>query len=309
MWPDGVATQEDVYSFCEMIVGKSGMQFLSDYRKRMPIEARDCHLVFIRGGCGDGTKLIGLKDCIPDLMDELRARARAAGNWATADIAVSVGHSTSEFCYDSAQLCKSRCTCRIELGGGGRGRTSSRYQPVDCQVLVAGRQFETVLMAAFTEHQRSDDIANVAYFDKAFHVLLHTIDHRKNHRLGFHTDRLSSSYVPDDPISFMSWGRTGVLVLRAAREHRLEPDTHIIVVMHGDIVIMAGRFQELFEHSVPPVRDWADLLEKHRSQLAQWEIEAMQVEIDAIQNGFSCPLFRHSITLAWLNSHTSSCHW
>jgi hypothetical protein len=271
--------------------------------------ALDGHLVFIRGGCGDHTKLIGLQECIPELMEELRARAVTAGNQWNADIAVSIGALTGASCYESGQLSKSLCECRIIFGGEAAGKTSSKFQPVDCQLLDAGQKNQNVLMDAFDHHLRGYQGKPVVYTEKAFHAVCNNNDHKKRHRIDFHSDKMPGSYVPHDPITSMSWGCTGVLVIRVSGKQRDAENTHIIVAMHGDIVIMAGRFQERFEHSVPPVGDWADLLEKHRGQLAQWEIEAMQVEIDAIQNGLACPLFRHSITLGWLNSHNNVCLW
>ncbi len=82
------------------------------------------------------------------------------------------------------------------------------------------------------------------------------------------TSSLAPSYVPEDPITSLSWGCTGVLVLRPAAKGPGE--THLIVTRHGDVTVMGGEFQEKFEHAVPPVGDWPALLTAHRQELQAW---------------------------------------
>ena len=122
---------------------------------------------------------------------------------------------TADSWYDHAQLSKSSCTCRLNFGGEGRGRTR-KNQPVDCQGLEAGRKYEEVLMHAMRRNKQADQARVPVYFDKAFHALLNDTDHRKCHRIAAHSDKFLGSYVSQDPITSFSWGCTGVLVLSPA---------------------------------------------------------------------------------------------
>ena len=54
----------------------------------------------------------------------------------------------------------------------------------------------------------------------------------------------------------------------------------MIVQRDGDMSIMGGRFQQKYLHEVPPVSKWQGLLEEYRSELLEWEIEAVQKEVD-----------------------------
>jgi hypothetical protein len=71
---------------------------------------------------------------------------------------------------------------------------------------------------------------------------------------------------------------------------------------------MGGEFQQHFLHAVPPVSEWSDLLEAFRDELLDWEIEAMEVEIAAMDDKSSGSRERHNITIRWHDKHTS-CLW
>ena len=297
MWPAGVNSKPDMDHFCRMMVGPDLGAL--DYDNRMPSPRQDCFLFFIKGGCVDGTLLYGLRDCVPDLMAELRSLAQ------NPDVAVRTGSITGESWYDHGQLSKSSCTCRLNFGGE-KGSKTRKNQVVDCAGLAAGRKFEAVLMKAIRRNYPADPARAPVYFDKAFHALLNDTDHRKCHRIAFHSDQFPGSYVAQDPITSFSWGCTGVLVLRPAP--RTKGQTHLIVTRHGDVSIMGGEFQQYFEHAVPPVSAWPALLETYRPELQPWEIEAMEVEIAEMGVEESGPRTRHNITVRWHHHHTN-CLW
>ena len=52
------------------------------------------------------------------------------------------------------------------------------------------------------------------YLQKAFHVLLNRNRYSENHRIGWHSDN-ASTYAPEDPIAGLSWGATGVLLIKS----------------------------------------------------------------------------------------------
>ena len=283
-----------------MMVGHDQMALGAlDYDNRMPSPRQDCFLFFIKGGCGDGTLLSGLRECVPDLMAELRSLAQ------NPDVAVRTGSITGESWYDHGQLSKSSCTCRLNFGGE-KGSKTRKNQVVDCAGLAAGRKFETVLMQATRCNYPVPPARAPVYFDKAFHALLNDTDHRKCHRIAFHSDKFPGSYVSQDPITSFSWGCTGVLVLRPAP--KTQGQTHLIVTRHGDVSIMGGEFQLHFEHAVPPVSEWPALLEVHRLELQPWEIAAMEVEIAEMRVEESGRRTRLNITVRWHHNHTH-CLW
>ena len=72
----------------------------------------------------------------------------------------------------------------------------------------------------------------------------------------------------------------------------------------GDVNVICGRFQEMYEHSVPPVKERPDSLHEFRDKLNQWEIDAMEKEISLYQNGVKVgEHMRWNITLRWHHVH------
>ena len=140
------------------------------------------------------------------------------------------------------------------------------------------------------------------YFDKQFDVLWNDTDYNLGHRIAFHSDHVTGSYSSHDPITTLSWGCTGVLVLKPSGRNRC--DQHLIVTRHGDVFIMGGEFRKYFLRAEPPVSQWQTLLDEHRCQLQLWEIAAMEVEIAQLGvDQLSVPRTRHNITIRWHHQH------
>ena len=298
LWPDGVRSKVDTQYFCQMMLGREQMKLAFDYEARMPSFRDDCFLLFIQGGCVEGTPLSGLRACVPELMAELRALAQCP------DAAVRTGSIHGDSWYDHAQLSKSSCTCRLNFGGE-KGKTR-KNQRVDCQGLQAGRKYEEVLLQAIRSNTPAHPARVPVYFEKAFHALLNDTDHRKKHRIGAHSDEFPGSYDSQDPIMSLSWGCAGVLVLSPAP--KTQGVQHLTVAKHGDVTVMSGEFQQHFLHAVPPVSDWPALLAIHKHELLDWEITAMQDEITAMADEGSGDRKRQNSTIRWHHNH-SGCLW
>ena len=134
MWPAGVNSKPDMDHFCQMMVGHQQMATGAlDYNNRMPSPRQDCFLFFIEGGCGAGTLLSGLRECVPGLMEELKSMAQHP------EVAVKTGTPNGTSWYNSGQLSKSSCVCRLNFGGEHGSRTR-RNQPVNCDGLRAARR-------------------------------------------------------------------------------------------------------------------------------------------------------------------------
>ncbi len=284
-WPAGVSSKDCMTHFTRMMVGHEQMTSGAlDHSNRMPSVRNECFLYFIKGGCADGTLLSGLRACVPGFMAELRGQALHP------EATVRTGDIKGESWHNHGQLSKTR-----------------RDQSVNCCGLEAGREIESVLRDAMRRNYPVSSAEAPVYFDKQFHVLWNDTDHDLGHRTAFHIDHVPGSYSSHDPITTLSWGCTGVLVLKPSGRNRC--DQHLIVTRHGDVFIMGGEFRKYFLRAEPPVSQWQTLLDEHRYKLQLWEIAAMEVEI--AQRGIgqrSGPRTRHNITIRWHHQH-GSCLW
>ena len=134
MWPHGVRTNEDMQRFSRLIVGEQAC--LEDYSQvRLPEDRSDIFLFVSRGGCAPGTSVADLADCVPRTMEELVHYAvNTVGNSRQPEVAYQTGSETAhhDSWYDSAQLSRSHCTCKINFGGEGKSNTRKFLNP-DCQ--------------------------------------------------------------------------------------------------------------------------------------------------------------------------------
>ena len=118
------------------------------------------------------------------------------------------------------------------------------------------------------------------YLSKAFHALCNRYDTALYHAIDAHSDAVAMRYSWRDPISSLSWGRTGVLLLHPARKKQgYQGSLHLVVQEDGDVNVMCGKFQERYLHSVPHVSAWEALLNEFGEGLEHWEVQAMGHEI------------------------------
>ena len=89
MWPKGVRTKEDMHRFARLIVGPEAS--LEDYGRRLPGDMQDTFLLVSRDGCGQGTLLAELANCVPDMMEELTRHAVNNGNSQKPEVAYQTG--------------------------------------------------------------------------------------------------------------------------------------------------------------------------------------------------------------------------
>ena len=276
MWPNGVRTNEDMYRFARLIVGPQAL--LEDYSEtRLPEHRHDTFLYVSRGGCGDGMPLAALRACVPDMMTELEAFASERFRVGRPQVAYQVGSEWHDTWYDLAQLSKSNCTCKMNLGGEGSAKIRRSLKP-DCQAWATGRFFEAAFMTALQQNSEQPGVGRSVYMSKAFHALLNRQRHSANHCIGWHHDD-GCSYGPEDPITGMSWGATGVLLIKS--QDKANPVVKVLVTLPGDVYILGGQFQQKFQHAVPPVREWQHILDQHKAELLPQEILAMEAEIRA----------------------------
>ena len=143
--------------------------------------------------------------------------------------------------YESGQLSSSRCNCRINFGGEGKNGAKA-HVVVDCQQLQTESIYEEILLRVMKDNSQNM-VPQPAYLRKAFHALLNDDKLAKGHRIDAHSDACSS-YVDADPITSLSWGCVGILVLHPAG--KTAGRRHMIVQRDGDMSIMGGRFQKQY---------------------------------------------------------------
>ena len=304
-WPKGVRTHSDMRCFSKLMLGPTAV--VSDLsRSKLPEIRQDTFLYVCRGGCAAGTRLGDLANCVPEMMDELRQHAIANNNLQRPQNAYETGAVVSDSWYDSAQLSKSRCTCKINFGGEGRSSTRRNLNP-DCQRWRTGKVFEACFMDVLQRNSLQSGVGDNIYLNKAFHVLLNRNRHEANHRIGWHHDECESSYVPEDPITALSWGATGVLLIKS--KDKQNATVTVLVSKPGDVYICGGAFQQSFEHRVPPIREWPAILENHGSDMQEDEIRAMEDELGLFKA--RTERVRYHINVRWHTKHLDNCtpHW
>ena len=301
MWPNGVRTSTDMTRFARLIVGPLA-DLVNVSNTKLPETMDDCFLYVSRGGCGPGTRLAPLESCVPDMMDELRLHAQVNNNFYNPEVAYQTGDAGKESWYESAQLSRSRCTCKINFGGEGKSKTRQNLNP-DCQTWATGRYFEEQFLSALQQNSGQSSVGNNnVYMSKAFHVLLNRNKHSDNHRIAFHSDD-SRSYVADDPITGMSWGATGVLLIMT--KERGNKTVKVLVSRPGDVYICGGNFQQKLLHAVPPIRDWPNILERYRLEMERDDILAMEEELRLCEQ--QSDRIRYHINVRWHTNHQKTC--
>ena len=301
MWPNGVRTSTDMTRFARLIVGPLA-DLVNVSNTKLPETMDDCFLYVSRGGCGPGTRLAPLESCVPDMMDELRLHAQVNNNFYNPEVAYQTGDAGKESWYESAQLSRSRCTCKINFGGEGKSKTRQNLNP-DCQTWATGRYFEEQFLSALQQNSGQSSVGNNnVYMSKAFHVLLNRNKHSDNHRIAFHSDD-SRSYVADDPITGMSWGATGVLLIMTKK--RSNKTVKVLVSRPGDVYICGGNFQQKLMHAVPPISDWQNILQRYGAEMEPDDISAMEQELRLWQQ--QPDRTRYHINVRWHTNHQKTC--
>ena len=208
-------------------------------------------------------------------MEELTQYALNCGKVANPEVAYATGAADTDSWFDSAQLSRSPCTCKFNLGGEGRSSVRKLINH-SCQQWSAGRHFETVFLETIQQNSNNPDIGDNAYLRKTFHAMLNRYRHSEHHRIGWHRDVMTFSW---DPTTTFNWGATGVLLMKCKR--RGATAESVIVILPGDAYIFGGGFQQNFVHSRPAITEWAGILQQHGHQLLGYEIQAMQAAIHA----------------------------
>ena len=308
-WPTRVTSRNDASDFAKLICGPDAK--IEDYEFRLPHPSEESFLLVVRGGCKKGP-LSHIGECIEQLLDEVKTcgvekiEKRHKTQHPQKPIAVRGLKGAKTVQYYSAQLSCNPCTCRSTFGAD----SNQQHIPSSSSFWKAGKQFHSIVDSVLRKNYRDSGNTNgeqqPVWLRKTWSAVMNYNDHRKDHGIDFHAD-LSDLYDTGDPIVSFSFGHGGVLLLKSKVEKK-HPET-IIFQEHGDVLIMAGRFQHEFEHCVPARATWEDSLGcwKHR-RMSERELQGLQNEIamHSRQDGDG-PHKRLNCTLRWNHNHRSRC--
>lgn len=303
-WPTGVTSLNDAYKFARLICGPDAT--VKNYAKRLPHETEKSFLLFVRGGCKIGS-LSGIGSCIEQLHGEVRTNEETVKmNTQNPQKAIEVRGKKKDIHYYSAQLTDKNCTCRVVFGGDKHHCHIS----TSCQNWEAGERFKDILDSTLAENSREFPVdAQPVWLKKAWHAVLNRNNHWQNHGIDYHIDS-SPTYEATDPIVSFSFGRGGVLTLKSRPPQKTKES--MLFQEDGDVLILAGCFQQEFEHGVPSRDQWEHLYklvvpdDKH---FENWELVGFQNEIQDHKNGGDKPDMRLNCTLRWHARHFKHCPW
>ena len=302
-WPTGVTSLNDAYQFAKLICGPNAT--VLDYASRLPHTTTESFLLVVRGGCKNGP-LSYIGDCIEQLHNEVKTyESETRHNSQNPAKAISMGSKTVS--YHSAQLSCNPCTCRSQFGADA----NQKLIPTCSANWTAGRRFHRILHSVLSDNHKEayqnsqgNCDAPPVWLKKTWHAVMNCNDHRQNHGIDYHAD-ISDCYNIADPIASFSFGHGGVLTLKSKYNKRL-PE-RMLFQEDGDVLIMAGKFQQEFDHGVPARRDWkwdGDI----GSFLSDWEKNGLEREMKLHRTqGDLGAHKRLNCTLRWNHYHHQFC--
>ena len=299
----GVTSLSDAEKFARLICGPHTK--IQNYAARLPHVTEESFLLFVKGGCKQG-RLSEIERCIENLLDQVKDSETKRGNIQNPGRGIFVkGGNPKTVYYHSAQLTAKECTCRVVFGAD----TKQSHITTSCSQWEAGEQFESILDSVLTKNSYAicEEIhgSQPVWLQKAWHAVMNFNNHRENHGIDYHVD-YSATYHPEDPIVSFSFGHGGVLTLRSLSGKKKET---MLFQEDGDVLIMAGRFQEEFQHGVPSRQNWESLKRQMGKDLSSWELKGLQKEVELHKQAGSAPDKRLNCTLRWHTRHYQNCPW
>ena len=178
--------------------------------------------------------------------------------------------------YYSCQVSKDPCTCRSIFGADAHHSVI----PTCSALWTSGDEFKKrfhVILQGNSASFGGHDILPV-WFEKTWQVLWNRNEHNRDHGTSPHCDHCKT-YSDTGPITSFSFGCGGILTLTS--QTSCKGASKMLFQEHGDVLIMAGKFQKDFFHGVPERRVWRDLCAGHGSgfvSMEDWEKKGVQRE-------------------------------
>ena len=303
-WPTRVTSRNDAFEFAKLICGPDAK--IDDYDFRLPHATDESFLLVVRGGCKTGP-LSHIGKCIEQLLDEVKTyESEKNSQNPEKAIAVRGSKGAKTVYYYSAQLSCNPCTCRSIFGAD----SNQQHIPTSSSFWEAGKKFHSIVDSVVQKNHQDSGNTNAqqqpVWLRKTWSAVMNYNDHKENHSIDYHAD-LSAWYDAGDPITSFSFGQGGVLLLKS-KVYKNNVQT-MIFQEHGDVLIMAGGFQDEFEHCVPARGRWGEALQfcKYRP-LSEMELQGVQdgIAMHSRKDGDG-PHIRLNCTLRWNHNHSSHC--
>ena len=185
------------------------------------------------------------------------------------------------------------------------------HNPTCSSLWTSGDEFKQRFDAVLRENYGSfggHDILPV-WFEKRWQVLWNRNEHNRDHGIAPHSDYCETFSSDGGPITSFSIGRGGILTLMSQTSGK--GASKMLFQEHGDVLVMAGKFQKDFFHGVPERTVWRDLCAGQGSgfvSMEEWEKKGVQHEIPLHDSADAEEQhLRFNCTLRWHHTHWKTC--
>ena len=301
-WPTAVTSWEDTVKFAQLLFG-TGVRCVN-YGDRLPHASRESFLLFAKGACKSPEPFSCIGDLIPKQLAEIEDFEKTWRNNVQnpQKSQQMLGRQKGVVYYYSCQLTRAPCTCRSIFGADAHQRCIST---TSC-LWKSGKCFAEMLDATLQRNVQSlASSGQPVWLQKSWQAVWNLNDHNEHHQIDLHQDRCST-YSYGDPITSFSFGHGGVLTLSSATRKANET---MLFQEHGDVLIMAGKFQSEFLHGVPARKTWKSLCDGPMfAGMQDWEQQGMREEVELHEKcqGRGKHL-RYNCTLRWHDTHWRGC--
>ena len=282
----------------------------------LKIIATGCHttamklfVVCPKGACKEPRPFSCIRELIAQQLEEIKEYEIARrGNVQNPDKSQQMlSRSGKKVYYYSCQVTKDPCTCRSIFGADAHHSVI----PTCSSLWTSGDEFKQRFDAVLRENYGSfggHDILPV-WFEKRWQVLWNRNGHNRDHGIAPHRDYCETFSSDGGPITSFSFGRGGILTLMSQTSGK--GASKMLFQEHGDVLIMAGKFQKEFFHGVPERSVWRDLCAGQGSgfvSMEEWEKKGVQHEI-ALHDSADAEEqhLRFNCTLRWHHTHWKTC--
>ena len=287
-WPNGVRSADDLQKFCKALFGAQckPMDLLAG--SALGLEAgEDSFLWRLPLACGPASPFAEWPDLVMRNMqevqsmrgpDEIHVKCRANGPRARI--------------YDSVQITSQPCICRVHFGGDRQ-----QHAETSSDSTASGGMIYSSWKNSLAQHGYTGPFST-----KACHFVLNRYVHASGDGIDAHADK-SVTYHFKNPILSFSFLTGSLLVIKGKRLQGA------FYQYPGDIIVMAGKFQEIFQHEVPPLSKWTDTyLESFEGRkLSQAEMTWAHNLRDLYLANKDHAGYRVNVTLRWHETHFARC--
>ena len=320
LWPYAAADRQSVHQFCQMIVGVSNTNARIEDRSDWLIQQFQPEPLHPWKKTEPTSFLLQiynleawkpLQEKMWKLMEEKMFYDRDHfNNHANPEKVVQIrgGKKVQGEWYLSTPLNGAGCTC-VKLFGG-----EAKRQPLlTSSESTSGASYEKFLRERLGETGRKTWYCE----NMVFHCLSNVYRHNKNHGICLHTD---ADYDSRDPITGFSFGTGSSLVIACKNAQKTRKKAVSIYQPINSATVMAGNFQQEYQHGVPSFNDWPDILEKNswegnginEIKWADGHKGELQEELNRLSKLSATELgdesnWRFNCTLRWHRKHKPDC--